>query len=122
MKRLLSKKIGNAKGETIAETLIALLISSLALIMFAGAISAAKNIISTSRARYKDYYTADATMVDSSSSGTTGTVTVKTGTLSDANKILTDLMKVTYDQSYTVKYSYNNTLAKYPSITYDLTS
>lgn len=47
-KRLLAKLRGRA-GESIAETLIALLISALALVMLAGAISSAANIVRTSK-------------------------------------------------------------------------
>ena len=55
MKRVLKKLRGNA-GESIAETLVALLISALALVMLAGAVSAASNIISKSNEKMNEYY------------------------------------------------------------------
>ncbi len=115
MKKHISNKLGNKRGETIAETLIALLISSLALIMFAGAISAAKNIIDTSRRRYKEYYAADAAMVDGTAEGggkVTASINMSSVDLPETADSLSDL-------SYDVDYAVNNSLTKYPTITYD---
>ena len=56
MKKLMSK-LRSVAGETIGETLVALLISALALTMLAGAIGAANNIISRSNKAMNDYYT-----------------------------------------------------------------
>ena len=42
------RKLHSKAGETIAETLVALLISALALVMLAGALSAAAKVITTS--------------------------------------------------------------------------
>lgn len=55
MKKALAKLRGNA-GESIGETLIALLISALALMMLAGAVSSAANIVSRNRAAITAYY------------------------------------------------------------------
>lgn len=55
LKRINSKISGNA-GETIGETLVSLLIASLALVVLAGAISAASGIIMRSRDRINTYY------------------------------------------------------------------
>ena len=49
-------KMRNQLGESIGETLIALLISSLALLMLAGAISTAGRIITTNRNSMSTYY------------------------------------------------------------------
>ncbi|MBR6220466.1 MAG: hypothetical protein IKQ80_07880 [Clostridia bacterium] len=56
MKKLMSK-LRSAAGETIGETLVALLISALALTMLAGAIGAANNIVTRSNKAMNDYYT-----------------------------------------------------------------
>ena len=48
MKKSIWKKLKSAAGETIGETLVALLISSLALMMLAGAVSAATRMITRS--------------------------------------------------------------------------
>ena len=52
-------KLRSQAGESIAETLIALLISSLALLMLAGAITAATRVVDRSKVAIKDYYVAD---------------------------------------------------------------
>lgn len=49
-------KLRSKAGETIAETLIALLIAALALVMLAGAVTAAKNIIQNNRTAFNSYY------------------------------------------------------------------
>ena len=58
------KKLRGQAGETIAETLVALLISVLALTMLAGAVSTASRIITQSEERMKDYYSATDDMVN----------------------------------------------------------
>ena len=56
MNRRIRKKLHSRSGETIAETLIALLISALALVMLAGAISAGTRIILQSENTIQAYY------------------------------------------------------------------
>ena len=48
MKKRALRKLKSRSGETLAETLVSVLISALALVMLAGAIGAAKNIIANS--------------------------------------------------------------------------
>ena len=55
-------KIHSRKGETIGETLVALLISALALTMLAGAITAGSNMIKTSKDKISAYYNAAESM------------------------------------------------------------
>lgn len=55
MKRIIKKMRGKV-GESIGETLVALLISSLALLMLAGAISASTRVITASKAAMQAYY------------------------------------------------------------------
>lgn len=55
MKKKLLKKLGSKAGESIAETLVATLIAALALVMLAGAIGSASNIITGSRNAIKEY-------------------------------------------------------------------
>ena len=50
------KKLRSTAGESIGETLVALLISALALVMLAGAVSSASNIITRSNDAMNDYY------------------------------------------------------------------
>ena len=56
MKRICLKKLKSQAGESISEVLIALLISSLALVMLASMISATNNIVSKSKSTMEDYY------------------------------------------------------------------
>ena len=60
MKQWIKRKIRSKAGESIGETLIALLISALALIMLAGAIGTSTRIITRSNAAVKSHYDADA--------------------------------------------------------------
>ena len=60
MRQWIKKKIHNQAGESIGETLVALLISALALMILAGAIGAATRIITRSNTAVKEYYDADA--------------------------------------------------------------
>ena len=50
------KKLFSKTGESIGETLIALLISALALLMLAGAVSSAGKIVTRNRSAMNDYY------------------------------------------------------------------
>ena len=56
MKRRIRKKLKSQAGESIGEVLIALLISSLALVMLASMISATNNMVKNSDTAMKDYY------------------------------------------------------------------
>ena len=56
MRKRIQSKIKSRTGESIGETLIALLISALALIMLAGAISSAANIITRNKTAMEEYY------------------------------------------------------------------
>lgn len=55
--RSIRKKLRGKAGETISETLISLLIASLALVMLAGAVAAGSAMITKSRIKLEDYYT-----------------------------------------------------------------
>ena len=57
IKKIIAAKLRGQLGESIAETLIALLISALALMMLAGAVSAAANVITKSRTSMNTYNT-----------------------------------------------------------------
>lgn len=57
-------KLPSQNGETIAETLAALLIAALALVMLAGAITTSSSLVSRSREKIGDYYSANEIMVE----------------------------------------------------------
>ena len=59
MKRIANniiKKLKSRSGESIGEVLVALLISGLALLMLAGAITSSSHLVETSRAKEAEYY------------------------------------------------------------------
>ena len=53
------KKIKSQAGETIAEVLVALLISSVALVMLAGMIASTTNLVTRSKSNMEAYYAAN---------------------------------------------------------------
>ena len=56
MRKRIQSKLRSRVGESIGETLIALLISALALMMLAGAISSAARIVTRSKTAMDEYY------------------------------------------------------------------
>lgn len=58
MLNLIKRKINSRAGESIAESLISILLVALASIMFAGMVTASRNIINTSSRWMQDYYKA----------------------------------------------------------------
>lgn len=62
----LQHKLASDSGETIVETLVSVLVSSLALLMLATAIGASVNIVMRSREYMQQFYTAEASMVEKS--------------------------------------------------------
>ena len=80
MKMKIVNKLGSRSGESISETLVALLISALALVMLAGVIATSSRIVTKSRASMGRYYNNCNDMVRMSagagSSGSTGKVTI----------------------------------------------
>ena len=53
----IAKKLRGSVGETLSETLVALLIAALALVMLAGAVTASAVSMKRSRSRIDEYYT-----------------------------------------------------------------
>lgn len=115
MKDRVVKTIRSQAGESIAETLIALLVASLALVMLAGAISAGASVVEKGRDAIKHYYNNTEYIMnhegehdeDKTGNGTDA-ITIKdtsdTGTVSDI--------------STSISYYYNKTFGKTPVVTY----
>ncbi len=118
MGKRLCKKLVNHKGETIAETLVALLISALALIMLAGSISTAKTIISSSQKRYTEYYTNDSKMIEEASAASTSATTLATVTVTVKESKDDTTAKLSLSP-YSVAYYGNDTLKTYPTVIYE---
>lgn len=76
MKVSINNKLRSTAGESISETLVALLISALALVMLAGAISAASRIVMKSRSKLETYYDKNETLVNLSAGSNAGSVTI----------------------------------------------
>ena len=76
MNKLIAGKLRGKAGETIAETLIALLISALALMMLAGAISSAGTAVRASKNKLTSYYAGDAQIAAHKGSGIPITLTI----------------------------------------------
>ena len=70
------RRLRNNAGESIAEVLVALLISSLALMILAGMITSTANMITKSKKVYGDYIAAEASLVDYTVSASAGSGTV----------------------------------------------
>jgi len=72
-----SHKLKSCAGESIGETLVALLISALALVMLAGAISSTARMITVSDTKMGEYYEGDNVLVQQAASGgTASTITI----------------------------------------------
>lgn len=76
------KKLRSKAGESISETLVSLLIASLALVMLAGAVSSATGMITRSRTKLSKYYKTNDELV-TVSKGSPGQITIKADGLTD---------------------------------------
>ena len=114
MFRKMKTKICSNLGESISETLIALLISSLALVMLAAAISSSSAMITTSRNKLKDYYDKEVVFVNRSAGITTGSPSV---TIADATASPSDGRTV-QSQKFSVIYYENDEFSNMPVIAY----
>lgn len=97
MKRRIKKRLKSQTGESIGEVLIALLISSLALVMLAGMISATNNMVKKSETVMNDYYACNneleaLTATRSNVTKTTGSITI-TGTYLNTGSIGVDFFE-----------------------------
>ena len=77
LKKRMGRKLRSNAGESIGETLVALLISALALVMLAGAISSTANMITTSDAKMGEYYDGDEALVRQSSGAVASSIKIQ---------------------------------------------
>lgn len=113
MARLIGRirdKLSSKAGESISETLVSLLIASLALVMLAGAISSSSNMIMKSRQKLDSYYTAAESVVNK----------VSAGTELDDGIIVTDKSGAINTNTYTITYYKNAEFSSAPVISYQL--
>lgn len=97
-------KLRSQAGETIGETLIALLISALALTMLAGAISTAANLITKSEIVMTNYYGGLTALGDPNK----GDLTVSVSESSDHSKVV---RLVGGSETVSAKYAINNAIS-----------
>lgn len=80
MKNRLAGKVNNKlrsnAGESLTETLVALLIAALAIVMLAGAVSAASNMVLTARDKLDKYYDANEIVVQMDRDGSSAEITI----------------------------------------------
>ena len=76
MKKL-KRKLQSRAGESIAETLIAVLIAALALVMLAGAMSTARDVITKGKNKLNEYYGNNETMWESGTEYSSGITIVE---------------------------------------------
>ena len=99
------QKLCGSAGETIAETLIALLIAALALVMLAGAIAATANMITTSDRKMGQYYENDSKL--------------ETHTTPETTKLSISIGKTGgISESRTASYYLNGAFANKPVVAY----
>ncbi len=119
MKKIRAKLASNA-GESIGETLVALLIGSLALVMLAGAVSSGTRVILRSKEKIEEYYRENNRITSMNGTADDLTVTLKT-TLSGADGeggesntvLLTDGVSPLNAKAYTNSVFDNNKVISY---------
>lgn len=99
-------KLCSQSGESIGETLVALLISALALVMLAGAIGSAANVITRSNNKMTNYYQKDNKIVEQST-GKTGYINI---TMTEKNDKTLQQTTVTGTYKYYMNDEFANTL------------
>ena len=80
---MIKHKLFSEAGESIAETLVALLISSLALLMLAGAVTTATRVIGQSTDKMNAYYLKDTAMISGEGEDSSITVTINISNIDD---------------------------------------
>lgn len=87
MKTKMMKRLRSHAGETIAEVLVALLISVLALTMLAAMISSTVSMVNKSKAKMMEYYDANKVLELQETSLTTTTITISGTDNATGNKV-----------------------------------
>lgn len=105
----IKERLCSQKGESIGETLVSLLIAALALVMLAGAMTSASNIIISSRNKLESYYDANESLAKRES----GTPMVNTLKLEDTSGAVSS-------QTITVSYYQNTVFSDKPVVVYDI--
>ena len=109
------KRLRSTKGESISEVLIALLISTLGIMLLAGMINASANMITKSKDKIKDYVAKENGIVAQSSSGAvTGQVAFVVGSGENTQTIRLNESSDTVNVEYYENSEFgNNTVKSY---------
>lgn len=119
MKRAIQKLSGRA-GESLGETLFALLISALALMMLAGAVSAGMRMVTSSKKAVDDYYQVNNAIV-ARSSASLSNLRENLGSYSGAMTIvISNPSTSTTVTSTSVSYWKNEQMGATPVVTYTM--
>lgn len=109
---MIKEKLNGQSGESIGETLVALLIAALALVMLAGAISASLGVVNRGRDKLGDYYSANETINNRSGPGSNWSNGI---TITDSSGIIRT-------QEYSITYYSNSTFGNKPVVAYKYSS
>ena len=107
MKKLVWKKLKEPSGETLTETLVALLIAALALVMLAGMISSTTRIVTQSKTTMNAYYAENNMVAEQGASE--GTAYITLGLVNGGTG---------ESKQYSVSVYRNNTLGNTPVVSY----
>ena len=110
------EKLRSCSGESIAETLFALLISSLALLMLAGAIQASVNVIEKSRTAMGTYYERNNVVSAQQEPGGTLSASFTLTPRGEGSRTVT----FGGNQGLTLEYFQNELFSRYPVVSYRL--
>lgn len=96
------KKLHSRKGESLAETLVAVLVIALALTMLAGMITATVNMVNKSKTRMNEYYGENARLEQMTGDGTlnmkfTGAVSVDVPVSQATNNTFSNTPVIAYE-------------------------
>lgn len=110
MKRKIILKLRSSNGESLTETLVALLIAAIALVMLASMISSTTRIVTQSKTKMTEYYKANKTVAAQTGEGT-----------DDASVTITDDASDTINgQQYSVTAYLNQSFSSTPIASYRL--
>ena len=105
---MIKDKLKGQSGESIGETLVALLIAALALVMLAGAISASLGVVNKGRDKLEDYYSANEAINKREGSGSNVSKGIK----------ITDSSGIIDIQECDITYFSNDTFSNKPVVAY----
>ena len=107
MNKQIIKKLNRQSGETLTETLVALLIAALALVMLAGMISSTTRIVTRSRTTMNSYYAENNMVAEQGASE--GTAYITLGLVNGGTE---------ESKQYSVSVYLNDTLGNTPVVSY----